>query len=69
MDFIVNNHEFILGLATTLADWVIAKITGKSLDKTKLNAALVIILDVIQDIKAVAITVIMMATPMLNPQL
>jgi hypothetical protein len=51
MDFILQNHEFILGLATTLAAWLIAKITGKSLDKNKLNAALATILDVIQDIK------------------
>lgn len=51
MDFILQNHEFILGLATTLTAWVIARITGKSLDKTKLNAALATILDIIQDIK------------------
>lgn len=51
MDFIINNQAFILGLLTTLIVWIIFRITGKSLDKTKINTALAIILDIIQDIK------------------
>jgi len=51
MDFIVQNQQFILGLGATLIAWLIARITGKTLDKTKLNAALATILDIVQDIK------------------
>ena len=51
MDFIIANQAFILGLLTTLIVWIIFRITGKNLDKTKINAALAIILDIIQDIK------------------
>ena len=51
MDFIIANQAFILGLITTLIVWIIFKITGKTLDKTKINSALAIILDIIQDIK------------------
>jgi len=51
MDFIINNQEFILGLIATLIVWIIAWITGKTLDKTKINAALAMILEIIQDIK------------------
>ncbi|PKN78191.1 MAG: hypothetical protein CVU48_09080 [Candidatus Cloacimonetes bacterium HGW-Cloacimonetes-1] len=51
MDFIIQNQEFILGLIATLLVWLIAKVTGKLLDKTKINAALAILLDIIQDIK------------------
>ena len=51
MDFIIQNQAFILGLLTTLIVWIIFRLTGKSLDKTKINAALAIILDIIQDIK------------------
>jgi hypothetical protein len=51
MDFIIANQAFILGLLTTLVVWIIYRITGKTLDKTKINAALAIILDIIQDIK------------------
>ncbi len=51
MDFIIANQAFILGLITTLIVWIIFRITGKTLDKTKINAALAIILDIIQDIK------------------
>ena len=31
--------------------WIIYRVTGKTLDKTKINSALAIILDIIQDIK------------------
>ncbi len=51
MDFIIQNQAFILGLLTTIIVWIIFRITGKSLDKTKINSALAIILDIIQDIK------------------
>jgi len=51
MDFITGNQQFLLGLVSTLIVWVIAKITGKTLDRTKLSAALATILDIIQDIK------------------
>ena len=51
MDFIIANQAFILGLLTTLIVWIIFRIKGKNLDKTKINAALAIILDIIQDIK------------------
>lgn len=51
MEFIINNQQFLIGIAVTLIVWVIAKITGKTLDKTKLTAALTTILDIIQDIK------------------
>ncbi|MDP3115458.1 MAG: hypothetical protein Q8M98_11920 [Candidatus Cloacimonadaceae bacterium] len=51
MDFIINNQAFILGLLTTLLVWIIFRVSGRTLDKTKINAALAIILDIIQDIK------------------
>lgn len=51
MDFFIQNQAFILGLLTTIIVWIIFRITGKSLDKTKINSALAIILDIIQDIK------------------
>ena len=51
MDFIIANQAFILGLITTLIVWIIFRVTGKTLDKTKINSALAIILDIIQDIK------------------
>jgi len=51
MDFIIQNQAFILGLLTTIIVWIIFRVTGKSLDKTKINSALAIILDIIQDIK------------------
>ena len=47
MDFIIANQAFILGLITTLIVWIIFKITGKTLDKTKINSTLAIILDII----------------------
>ena len=46
MDFIIANQAFILGLITTLIVWIIFKITGKTLDKTKINSALAIIQDI-----------------------
>jgi len=46
MDFIFANQAFILGLITTLIVWIIFKITGKTLDKTKINSALAIIQDI-----------------------
>jgi hypothetical protein len=51
MDFILQNQEFIVGFVVTATAWIVARITGKSLDKTKLNAALATILDIVQDIK------------------
>jgi hypothetical protein len=51
MDFIINNQQFLIGIVATLIVWVIAKVTGKTLDRTKLAAALATILDIIQDIK------------------
>lgn len=51
MNFIIQNQAFILGLLTTIIVWIIFRVTGKSLDKTKINSALAIILDIIQDIK------------------
>jgi hypothetical protein len=51
MDFIINNQQFLIGIIATLLIWAIAKLTGKTLDKTKLSAALTTILDIIQDIK------------------
>lgn len=51
MDFIIANQAFIFGLLTSLIVWIIFRATGKTLDKAKINSALVIILDIIQDIK------------------
>jgi hypothetical protein len=51
MDFIFANQEFILGLVSALIVWIITRSTGKIIDKTKVNSALAIILDIIQDIK------------------
>ena len=51
MDFIIANQAFILGLLTTLIVWIVSRSTGKLIDKTKVNSALAIILDIIQDIK------------------
>jgi len=51
MEFIIQNQAFILGLLTTLIVWLIFRFTGKTLDKSKINSALAIILDIIQDIK------------------
>lgn len=51
MDFIIANQEFILGLVSALVVWIISRTTGKLIDKAKVNSALAIILDIIQDIK------------------
>ena len=51
MEFIIANQAFILGLLASLIVWIIFRVTGKTLDKTKINSALAIILDIIQDIK------------------
>jgi len=51
MDFIFANQAFILGLLTSFIVWIIFRVTGKTMDKTKINSALAIILDIIQDIK------------------
>ena len=51
MDFIFANQQFILGLVSALVVWIIFRTTGKQIDKTKVNSALAIILDIIQDIK------------------
>ncbi len=51
MEFIFANQEFILGLVSALIVWIITRTTGKIIDKTKVNSALAIILDIIQDIK------------------
>ena len=51
MNFIINNQQFLIGISATLIVWIIAKVTGKTLDRTKLSAALATILDIIQDIK------------------
>jgi hypothetical protein len=56
MDFITGNQQFVIGIAATLIVWVIAKLTGKTLDRTKLSAALATILDIIQDIKTNPLT-------------
>ena len=50
-EFILANQTFILGMLATLIVWVVWKITGHSVDKTKILAILGIILDIIQDIK------------------
>ncbi len=51
MDFIIANQEFFLGLISALVVWIISRTTGKLIDKAKVNSALAIILDIIQDIK------------------
>ena len=51
MEFIIANQAFILGLLASLIVWIIFRATGRTLDKTKINSALAIILDIIQDIK------------------
>lgn len=51
MDFIFTNQEFILGLVSALVVWIISRTTGTLIDKTKVNSALAIILDIVQDIK------------------
>ena len=51
MDFIFANQEFILGLVSALVVWIISRTTGTLIDKAKVNSALAIILDIIQDIK------------------
>ena len=51
MDFIFANQQFILGLISALVVWIIFRTTGNQIDKTKVNSALAIILDIIQDIK------------------
>ena len=51
MDFIFANQEFILGLISALVVWIISRTTGTLIDKAKVNSALAIILDIIQDIK------------------
>ncbi len=51
MDFIFANQEFILGLISALVVWIISRTTGSVIDKAKVNSALAIILDIIQDIK------------------
>lgn len=51
MDFIFANQEFILGLVSALVVWIISRTTGSVIDKAKVNSALAIILDIIQDIK------------------
>lgn len=50
-EFILANQTFILGMLATLIVWAVWKITGHSVDKTKIMAILGIILDIIQDIK------------------
>lgn len=51
MDFIFANQEFILGLISAIIVWIVSRSTGRLIDKTKVNSALAIILDIIQDIK------------------
>ena len=51
MDFIFANQQFILGLVSALVVWIISRTTGSVIDKAKVNSALAIILDIIQDIK------------------
>lgn len=51
MDFIFANQEFILGLVSALVVWIISRTTGTLIEKAKVNSALAIILDIIQDIK------------------
>jgi hypothetical protein len=46
MDFIFANQQFILGLISALVVWIIFRTTGKQIDKTKVNSALAIILDI-----------------------
>lgn len=51
MDFIFANQEFLLGLISAIIVWIVSRSTGKLIDKTKVNSALAIILDIVQDIK------------------
>lgn len=40
MDIMTGNQQFLLGLVSTLIAWAIAKLTSKTLDRTKFLAAL-----------------------------
>ncbi|HPI26108.1 MAG: hypothetical protein QM233_04125 [Candidatus Cloacimonadota bacterium] len=51
MDFIFANQEFLLGLISAIIVWIVSRSTGRLIDKTKVNSALAIILDIVQDIK------------------
>lgn len=51
MGFIFANQEFLLGLISAIIVWIVSRSTGKLIDKTKVNSALAIILDIVQDIK------------------
>jgi hypothetical protein len=56
MDFILQNHEFIIGLATTLILWIASTVFKKNLNSTTVTAVLGKILDIIQDIKTAPAT-------------
>ena len=51
MDFIFANQEFLLGLISAIIVWIVSRSTGRLIDKTKVNSALAVILDIVQDIK------------------
>jgi len=51
-DFLMTNHEFILGFLATIVVWLIGRlIKGATVDKTKVVALFSLILEIIQDIK------------------
>jgi hypothetical protein len=50
-DLLIANQQFIIGLIAAIIVWLIAKWTGKSVEKTQIMSILTIILDIIQDVK------------------